>query len=150
VPFVPAEFVVPAAFAGPGFRLEPLGPEHNARDYEAWSSSIEHIRRTSGFTGSWPREMSLEENRRDLERHARDFRNRAGFTYTALDSDTDDVIGCVYIYPAEDGVHEARVHSWVRASRADLDAPLRRAVAAWLAADWPFDSVDYAGLDAAG
>ena len=28
-PFVPDGFEVPLSFDGPGFRLEPLGPEHN-------------------------------------------------------------------------------------------------------------------------
>ena len=62
------------------FRLEPLGPEHNERDYEAWSSSIEHILASPGYgAGSrWPRPMSLEENLADLERHARDFADRDG------------------------------------------------------------------------
>ena len=65
--------------------------------------------------------MSLEENLADLERHARDFADRTGFTYTVLDPE-DDVIGCVYVYPAGDDVHDARVLSWVRESRAELDA----------------------------
>ena len=43
-PLVPDEFDVPVAFEGPSFRLEPLGPEHNERDHEAWMSSIYHIR----------------------------------------------------------------------------------------------------------
>lgn len=121
-------------------RLEPLGPEHNERDYAAWTSSIEHIRGSPGFDehARWPREMTLEENRGDLERHARDFRERTGFTFTVLDAD-DDVVGCVYVYPADDGVHDADVRSWVRASEADLDGPLRRAVADWLTSSaWPF------------
>ena len=66
--------------------LEPLGVEHNESDYDAWSSSIRHILATPGFEGSsWPHEMTLEENRRDLERHADDFAARTGFTYTVLD-----------------------------------------------------------------
>jgi hypothetical protein len=82
------------------FVLEPLGPEHNEVDYEAWTSSIEHISQTPGFRdGSWPREMTRDENRADLERHANDFRMRTGFTYTVLDPASRDVIGCVYIYP---------------------------------------------------
>jgi hypothetical protein len=36
------------------------------------------------------------------------------------------------------------VLSWVRASRAELDAPLWRAVSDWLGADWPFERVEYA------
>jgi len=86
--------------------------------------------------------MTLDENRADLERHAADFAALAGFTYTVLEPDLDEVIGCVYIYPAEDE-NGATVSSWVRSDHAALDAPLYRAVSAWLAADWPFRVVTY-------
>ena len=142
--FVPADFVVPLRLETPQFRLEPLGPEHNDADYRAWSSSMEHIHATPGWEeSSWPRDMTLEENRADLQRHADDFEKRSGFTYTVLDPG-GDVVGCVYIYPVSDGSHEARVLSWVRASRAELDGPLWQAVSDWLAAEWPFEKVDYA------
>ena len=70
--------------------------------------------------------MSLEENHADLERHARDFAERAGFTYTVLAPDGDDVLGCVYIYPSRDERHDADVRSWVRADVAELDARAAR------------------------
>ena len=64
------------------------------------------------------------------------------------------MIGCLYIYPLRRGrrgrrvrrpiAGEASVRSWVRADRADLDAPLWRAVSAWLEADWPFERIEYA------
>jgi len=143
--FVPPDFEVPLRLETPEFLLEPLGPEHNERDYDAWTSSLEHIVETPGFRdGSWPHEMTLDENRVDLQRHADDFSNRVGFTYTVLDPAGRDVIGCVYIYPRRDGEHEASVLSWVRASHASLDVPLWRAVSRWLEADWPFASVEYA------
>ena len=143
--FVPEGFEPPARPATERFVLEPFGPEHNERDHDAWSSSIEHIRATPGFQDrDWPREMTLEENRRDLERHARDFADRVGFTYTVLDPASRDVIGCVYIYPLPDSDDDARALSWVRASHAELDTPLWRAVSEWLASDWPFSSVEYA------
>jgi len=146
--FVPPNFEVPLGLETPGFVLEPLGPEHNDRDYDAWTSSMEHIRETPGFAdGSWPREMTPEENRADLERHANDFRSRKGFTYTVLDPASREVIGCVYIYPLRDSDHGASTHSWVRKSRAELDAPLWRAVSAWLDSDWPFARVEYAPRD---
>jgi hypothetical protein len=125
-----------------------LGPEHNAADHAAWSASITHIRATPGFEGhDWPpaEGMSLEANRADLERHAGDFASRAGFTYTVLAPGADDVLGCVYIYPSRDERHDALVRSWVRADVAELDAPLHAAVSRWLAEDWPFAAVDYAG-----
>ena len=40
---------VPLGLATDDFVLEPLGPEHNEADYAAWTSSLEHIRRTPGF-----------------------------------------------------------------------------------------------------
>ena len=144
--FVPDGFEAPPGLTGNGFVLEPLGARHNKRDHAAWMSSIEHIRATPGFQGrSWPHPMTLKDNLKDLEMHASHFAARDGFTYTVLDSKTLDVIGCVYIYPADDGVHDAEVRSWVRASRADLDVPLWRAVSDWLASEaWPFINVLYA------
>ena len=143
--FVPSGFVVPVALATEQFRLEPLGPQHNDSDYEAWSSSVEHIRSTPGWeTSSWPDDRSLADNLRDLQRHADDFENKVGFTYTVLDRQTGDVIGCVYIYPDKTGQHDARVRSWVRASRRELDVQLGRAVSDWLARAWPFERAAYA------
>jgi hypothetical protein len=37
------------------------------------------------------------------------------------------------------------VCSWVRADRADLDAPLANAVANWLAESWPWKRPDRCG-----
>ena len=146
---VPDDFDVPLAFEGPGFRLEPLGPEHNERDHDAWMSSIDHIRATPGFgpTRRWPQPMDLDENRSDLVGHATDFENREGFTYSILDG--DEVIGCVYIYPSKEPAdkepaHDAAVSSWVRASRSEMDMVVHRSLSAWLAEAWPFDNPDYA------
>jgi hypothetical protein len=142
--FVPDDFHVPMTFVGPGFRLEPLGPEHNERDHPAWMSSIEHIRSTPGWGGeNWPHPMSLEENLADLVRHSDDFAGRRGFTYSILDA--EDVIGCVYIYPGDSG--EVEVSSWVTADRASLDRVVWKNVSAWLDRDWPFASISYASRD---
>lgn len=144
-PFVPPDFDVPLRLVTPRFVLEPLGPEHNEQDYDAWTSSMEHIAATPGWGDSrWPHEMTPDENRADLQRHADDFRSRTGFTYTVLEPASRDVIGCVYIYPARECDDDAGVRSWVRASHAELDAPLWRAVSDWLASDWPFAGVAYA------
>ena len=147
MPFVPESFDVPAGLATGEFRLVPLGAEHNESDYAAWTTSLEHIHATPGFADHpWPPDdgMPLEQNRAELEAHARDFAARTGFTYTVLAPAGDDVLGCVYIYPARDGEHDAAVRSWVRASDAALDAPLHDAVSRWLAQRWPFERVAYA------
>ncbi|MBZ4320869.1 N-acetyltransferase [Streptomyces huiliensis] len=157
-PFVPADFDVPTTFSGPGFRLEPLGPEHNASDHAAWMSSIGHIHDTPGFRARrWPPAagMSPEENLADLRRHAEEFRTRTAFAYAVLaagegeDEGEDEgvgdgeVIGCVYLHASRTGDGTAQASSWVRADRAALDKPLYEAVSAWLAADWPLGTVRY-------
>ena len=153
--FVPDGFEPPLRLATAEFVLEPLGSQHNERDYEAWTSSIDHILATPGFRGAaWPSAMTLAENLEDLEKHARDFVERRGFTYTVLDPATSDVIGCVYIYPVRQGDAcaagsrggrpSASIRSWVSADRACLDEGLRSLVTHWLESDLPFEIVDYA------
>jgi hypothetical protein len=148
-PFVAHDFEPPAGLDHEDFELRPLGAEHNDSDYAAWTSSIEHIRATPGFIGrSWPRPMTLEENHGDLVRHAADFSQRTGFTYTVLRPGTETVIGCVYIYPSKTSAADVDVRSWVRAADADLDPVLYRSVVTWLAAAWPFERIDYAARPA--
>ena len=87
---------------------------------------------------------SIEENLRDLQKHADDFTRRLGFTYTVLD-DEDIVIGCVYIYPSRADPNITEVRSWVTERRAELDPVLHAAVDTWLTTDWPFAEVVYVG-----
>jgi hypothetical protein len=89
--------------------------------------------------------MTVQDNLADLRRHAADFAERTGFTFTVLDPANRDVIGCVYLYPSTSTTHDVAVQSWVRADRADLDAPLAAAVASWLAESWPWKHPDRCG-----
>jgi hypothetical protein len=89
--------------------------------------------------------MTLEENRADLERHARDFAARSGFTHTVLDPSDRSVIGCVDTHPDNKGKDDAVVTSWVRATRAGCDAALRELVSRSLVEAWPFERISYAG-----
>jgi hypothetical protein len=61
-----------------------------------------------------------------------------------LAPECDEVLGCVYLYPAADDEHDAKLRSWVRADVPELDVQLHDALLAWLAADWPFENVDAA------
>ena len=123
--FIPQDFAVPTEVTFGDIRLVPLGPEHNAADYAAWTSSSDHIRATPGFAArTWPVPMTVSENLRDLEHHAEDFRLRQGFTYTVLDAN-DEVVGCVYIYPSSGEHVDAEVRSWVRRPRWSGSTALR-------------------------
>jgi hypothetical protein len=143
-PFVPPGFEPPTPPTHADLWLEPLDGQHNDADYDAWTSSMEHIRATPGFQRwPWPHPMTREDNLVDLQRHARHFERRVGFTYTVRDTRDGDVVGCVYIYPSDDPAADAAVRSWVRVSHAGLDAELAALVAGWLRDEWPFAAVAY-------
>lgn len=146
--FIPVGFNPPTSLVTDQFRLEPLDPQHNEADLAAWTSSVEHIRKTPGYPdGRWPPHegMAPEDNLQDLQRHAEDFTAGKGFTFTVLDPADGDVIGCVYLYPASSPDYDVDVQSWVRADRADLDAPLAEALHAWLRAAWPWQRLNRFG-----
>lgn len=139
-PLVPPDFPVPEPPSHLRFRFAVLGPEHNAADLEAWSSSIEHIHSTPGFRPpGWPqRPYTLEENLADLERHRDHHQRRLDFAWTVLDpARPGTVIGCVYLRPDPTGVTDAEARSWVRSDRADLDRELREHLRPWFASAWP-------------
>lgn len=130
--------------------LEALGPQHNERDHQAWTSSIDHIRSTPGFPteapDDWPRPMSSERNLQDLHMHADEFAAGVAYAYSVLDPTTDDVIGCVYIDPDEPAIDAsgrpmATMRSWVRSDRAELDEPLATTVTEWLRSSGAFGEV---------
>ncbi|MCV7419578.1 N-acetyltransferase [Mycobacterium yunnanensis] len=146
-PLVPEDFDVPRELRSARFRLEPLGPQHNTADLNAWTASIDHIKGTPGFDGwGWPPDdgLSAEDNLVDLVRHADEFDRRVAFAYTVLRPQDDDVIGCLYLDPGPRPGSVA-VRSWVRADVAELDTILRNEVRKWLSTAWPFDEVVYAG-----
>ncbi len=144
-PFVPDGFDPPTVLDAGAFRLEPLVAARNPGDLDAWTSSIDHIRATPGYENrSWPAvAFTLEENLSDVEGHERDFAARRGFTFSVLDANAS-VIGCVYFYPPQRPGYDVDVRSWVRASHAELDAPVAAAVRTWLAEAWPWSRPDYA------
>jgi hypothetical protein len=147
MPFVPDDFVVPMELNGGWCHLRPLAVSDNERDFEAWHSSVDHIRATPGFPdGDWPvADYTLEQNADDLSKHAADFAARRGFTYTVLGD--ADVVGCVYIYPTTSA--DADVRSWVRADHAARDVDLYRLVRDWLDDVWPFERAAYASRESA-
>jgi hypothetical protein len=133
--FVPDGFAVPRELVTEEFRLEPLGPQHNAGDYEAWMSSIDHIRATPGFEGwRWPDpEMTPEQNLGDLRQHAEEFAQRSGFTYTVLDPTGTLCLGCVYILPTGAPLFARRQIAAIDDARwSEYDVAVHDAVSAWL------------------
>lgn len=139
-PLLPPDEAVPDPPAHSRFRFAVLGPEYNAADLEAWSTSIDQIRRTPGFRANgWPqRPYTLEENLADLYQHHDHHRRHLDFAWTVLDPTyPDTVLGSVYLKPDHTGAADAEARSWVRADRAELDLELRDHLRPWFSAAWP-------------
>jgi hypothetical protein len=85
-------------------------------------------------------DTSLEENLVDLGWHQKEFELRRSFAYTVVAPDESKILGCVYLYPADEADVEVRL--WVRREAWDdgLDPLLEQAVRTWLAERWPFRS----------
>ena len=79
------------------FLLEPLGPQHNDSDYDAWTSSMEHIqgharvprRQVAAPDGARARTGPIWSGTRATSS------SRKGFTYTVRDPRSRDVVGCL-------------------------------------------------------
>lgn len=144
---LPVDFASPTSLVANQFTSSHWGRSAIRRTMPPGCRSSSNIRTTPGYPdGNWPphRGMTLEENLSELRRHADDFTNGAGYTFTDLDTGDRDVIGCVYLYPSAPEEWEVTAQSWVRADRSSLDVPLA-AAARWLATDWLWERVDPCG-----
>ncbi len=153
VGFYPPPRRVPSSLRTSKLLLAVLGPGHVELDYDALMDSRSHLRQWSGT--EWPADdFTLTENLADLERHAREQRDREAFAYTVLNPHGTECVGCVYMIPIaqlagehpELAAHPAAtavVDFWVRASRLEerLDEVLFDALLDWLADAWDFDQV---------
>lgn len=154
MPFYPEDAPVPAGLRTNEFVLRMLAATDVDLDYDAVMASKEMLHLRSG--GSWPREgFTLAENLSDLQGHEADFHARRGFTYTIMNPDETQCLGCIYIYPlsvilrragvdetvvAKVGDEVAEASFWVRQERIadDLDKRVLAAVLPWLRHDFAF------------
>jgi len=143
--FVPADFKVPAKVVRQEYQLVPLGPSLAKHDFDAYMSSIEHIRANFGG-GKWPSEgITMADAVKDVEGEEQRFQARKSFTYAVLTPDGKAELGCVYISPSREAGHDAVVRMWTtkKAFDAGLQARLEADVRGWLAKEWPFKNVLY-------
>jgi hypothetical protein len=142
VQLVPEDFDVPTGLETDRFRLRMLSVRDLVPDFEAIHEQVSKDGEYLGAPG-----LTLEENLVDLGWHEKEFQLRRSFAYTVVAPDESRVLGCVYLYPAEDS--DVRVLMWVRrdAWEAGLDSELERTIRSWIAERWPFRTVNYPGRD---
>jgi hypothetical protein len=151
--FNTSEFHVPDELRTKEFLLRPIRASDAALDYDAVMESREFLRLWEQST--WPEDdFTVEANREDLAKLEQRHAASESFTYTVLNPDETQCLGCVYIFPtsaplfsksrisavagAEWTGFDAAVYFWVRKSRLPdrLDRRLLDALGPWLAHDW--------------
>jgi RimJ/RimL family protein N-acetyltransferase len=161
--FYPQDAPVPGELRTDEFLLRPLRATDCELDYDAVMSSADLLLVKS--LGRWPRPgFTWDENLKDLQEHEADHLARRAFTFTVMNPDETECLGCAYLNPlrpaleshgasaaqlATVGDDEAGVHFWARASRlaGGLDARLFAALHGWLAREWAFRRVLFRAND---
>lgn len=151
---------VPAELRTTEFTLRPIVAADAASDYEAVMETRAQLRLWE--QSSWPEDdFTVEANREDLvgleQRHS----EHRAFTYTVRDPQTDECLGCVYVFPTSAAflqkshvtpvgdddwsAVEAVVYFWARLSQMQrgLDDRLLAALRGWFAGEWRLGNVVY-------
>ena len=93
--FIPSAFVVPEKLETEEFRLRMLSIDDVDKDFEAVTSSSDHLSKVWPETG-WPIGLTLRQNLIDRGWHEKEFQNRTSFAYTMVTLDESKILGCVY------------------------------------------------------
>ncbi len=144
-------------FVGDGFIVRPLVPSDVVLDHEAVMSSREFLYHGEQEPPNPPEDFSVDDNLEDLEQMDGAHRDGTRFTYTVINADETQVLGCVYLLPNDDRMYrsaevtthdgsdlssvDATVVFWVRVSTWNdgFERVLLEAVLGWLRNDWPFE-----------
>lgn len=151
---------VPDGLRTEEFALRPIVADDAAADYAAVMETREYLRLWEGST--WPEDdFTVEANRTDLTDLERRHAAHRAFTYTVLDPDGTECLGCVYVFPisatflvkstvtpvgADKWADvEAVIFFWVRRSRMQtgMDKRLLAALRRWFNEGWNLQRVVY-------
>lgn len=144
--FVSESFQVPRQYTASTYKLVPLGPEVAKLDYEAYMSSIDHIRSRMG--GKWPSpELTMADQAKDMAGEKAQWDTRKSFPYAVLTPDGSKELGCFYVRPSGKQGFDAVATLWTTKAAFDqgFEQVLYRDMKAWLAKEWPFRKVAWPG-----
>ena len=146
--WLPTDFEAPARLElSTGHHLRQISASDVDIDYPAVMGSRERLWAKFGELWGWPpADMTLEDDRRDLERHVAEMATNESFNYAVFPDDEAELLGCVYVDPPPDG-HDAESGWWVVDAHAGgpLEAALDGEIPGWLQDAWGFRNVHYIG-----
>ena len=146
--FLPDDFDLPEVVQTPLFRLRSITMHDAEKYFDAVSSSQAELWEKFSEIWGWPTaDLTVEQDTIDLGWHQKEFQLRSSFNYAVMALDESQLLGCVYIDPADSESLEAEITLWVRTSELPkgLELELEAFVSQWLKDDWPFDHVLFQG-----
>ncbi len=133
-----------------GHHLRPIRPDDTELDMLAVMGSQERLWSIFGEVWGWPpATMTAEQDREDLTRHAHEMQANESFNYGLFDADETELLGCVYIDPAEKTGAGADISWWVSDEHVGtpIESELDQFVPAWIDGAWPLHAPRYIGRD---
>ncbi len=132
-----------------GHHLRPIRADDADIDYPAVMGSRDRLWAKYGEAWGWPpAHMTLEADREDLAHHEEEIAAHETFNYAVLDEGETELLGCVYIDPADDrspAGSDAVSSWWVvdKEAGGSLERALDDTIPGWLADTWGFRAVHY-------
>jgi hypothetical protein len=149
--WLPEDFAHPTRVDLPtGHHLRPIRAADVDIDMVAVMGSQPRLWSIYGQVWGWPpADMTREQDLEDLARHEAEIEAHESFNYALLDEGETELLGCVYIDPAEKTGADADVSWWVvdRLVGTDVEAALDELVPTWVRTQWPFRSPRFIGPD---
>lgn len=147
----------PSGFKVDTFVVRPLVPSDVVLDHDAVISSREFLYHWEQDPPYPPEDFSVEDNAVDLEQMDNMHRGGSRYTFTVMNADETQVLGCIYLLPNDDPMYQtahvasydgtdlssidATVSFWVRPSTWEdgFERALLDAVLGWLRQDWSLE-----------
>ena len=144
-------------FVGDGFVVRPLVPADVVLDHDAVMASREFLFHWEQDPPYPPEDFSVDDNLVDLEKMDEAHRNGSRFTYTVMNADQTQALGCIYLLPNDDRLYrtaevtshdgtdlssvDAAVSFWVRPSTwaEGFERTLLQAMLDWFRSDWALE-----------
>ncbi len=144
-------------FSGDGFIVRPLLLSDVVLDHEAVMSSREFLYHWEQDPPYPPEDFSVEDNLGDLEQMIGEHTKGTRYTYTVMNADETQTLGCIYMLGNNDRMYrsavvsshdgtdfssiDATVSFWVRVSTWEngFERSLLAAVLDWLRDEWSFE-----------
>ena len=115
-------------------------------------SNIEHLRKTPTppMCGDWPNpNLTLKENLKDLKWHEEKNKSKEVFTFTVMNLDESECLGCVYFFPTKIKDYDVEIYFWVTKKEYDkgLEKELFSTLKIWIKKEWPFKKIIFPNRD---